>query len=844
MIDFSKRLSKSAKIKKVNPVEIYDTLDRSSEAGQLRPTQIRVLNKWYTDKKNSRDLIVKLHTGAGKTLIGLLMALSYINNDEGPAIYVCPNMYLMKQACAEARKFGIPFCVVSAENDIPNDFVEGKSVLITYVQKVFNGYSIFGIGNRSMNVGCIVLDDSHACIDSIVGACTIKIDTLSDAYLQIREIFENDLKTQGEGSYQDLLNNNSNVVLPIPYWCWQDNIERVTEILSRNSDDNNVKFAWPLLRDQLTDCFAYISNTRIEVTPMCLPINQFGIFNKAKHRILMSATTQEDTFFIKGLGLSVDAVSNPLIDETYTWSGEKMILIPELICENVNNDLFVNKVISASHDFGIVVLTPSFEKSKKYETMGCVVANAPGNDMFAIIKDFKRNYKNNSLVLANRYDGVDLPDNSCRVLIVDGVPYYDSLADKYEEQCRSQSEIIRIKTIQKIEQGLGRSVRGEKDYSVILVIGSDLIKYIRSVTNQKLFSSQTRRQIEIGFQIADMAKEDLNSEDVEQNVKMLYSTMKQCLERDDGWKAYYMSQMDEIDVSTQSKDNLYEILKKENEAYTYIISRNYEKAFAVIQDIINICEDDAEKGWYLQLGAKIQFHLSLTKSNALQIAAFSKNNQLLKPIEGISYNKIKFETDLTRNQKVISALRRYGSYEEFSIHLEDLLSNLTFGVQAEKFENAFFKIGEILGYNSQRPDKSIRKGPDVLWCVSNNKYVLVECKSEVQDTRKCISKSEAGQMEEHIGWFESEYGTATVLRIMAIPICKLASDAYFSKSVKIIRKRNLELLKKKIRGFFKEFRGYDLASLNVDFVQEQLIAHNLCDDFFIESFVESPYKDN
>lgn len=89
----------------------------------------------------------------------------------------------------------------------------------------------------------------------------------------------------------------------------------------------------------------------------------------------MSATTQEDTFFIKGLRLSVDAVQHPLVDKNYTWSGEKMILIPDSICENVDTDDLLKYVITAKHDFGIAVLTPSFEKSKKYEKMGGVLAN-------------------------------------------------------------------------------------------------------------------------------------------------------------------------------------------------------------------------------------------------------------------------------------------------------------------------------------------------------------------------------------------------------------------------------------------------------------------------------------
>lgn len=90
MIDFSKRLNSVVKSKKTNPVEIYDSLDRASMTGPLRPLQAKILEKWFCEKKDNKDLIVKLHTGAGKTLIGLLMAQSYINAGQGPAIYICP----------------------------------------------------------------------------------------------------------------------------------------------------------------------------------------------------------------------------------------------------------------------------------------------------------------------------------------------------------------------------------------------------------------------------------------------------------------------------------------------------------------------------------------------------------------------------------------------------------------------------------------------------------------------------------------------------------------------------------------------------------------------------------
>ena len=112
MVDFRKRLGIKQIEKKINPVEIYDSLDRRSVTGPLRPAQEDVLTTWYKNRRNDRDLIVKLHTGEGKTLIGLLILQSKINSGDGPCIFICPNIYLVEQACLEAEKFGVPFCVI------------------------------------------------------------------------------------------------------------------------------------------------------------------------------------------------------------------------------------------------------------------------------------------------------------------------------------------------------------------------------------------------------------------------------------------------------------------------------------------------------------------------------------------------------------------------------------------------------------------------------------------------------------------------------------------------------------------------------------------------------------
>lgn len=136
--------------------------------------------------------------------------------------------------------------------------------------------------------------------------------------------------------------------------------------------------------------------------------------------------------------------------------------------------------------------------------------------------------------MINRYDGIDLPDETCRILIIDSLPGFSDLADRYEEMCRPDSIIINKKIAQRIEQGLGRGVRGEKDYCVVIMIGSDLVKFVRSDKTRKYFSPQTQQQIKIGFEIAN-SEEESNKLDGEY-IKEVLSIAKQCIYRDDDWR--------------------------------------------------------------------------------------------------------------------------------------------------------------------------------------------------------------------------------------------------------------------------------------------------------------------
>ena len=826
MVDFSKRLNKKKIEKKVNPIDIYETVDRKSDTGPLRPAQTEILESWYNQRKEERDLIVKLHTGEGKTLVGLLILQSVINSNEGPCLYVCPNIYLVSQVCAEAEKFGIGYCTIGKEG-IPNDFISGEKILITHAQKLFNGLSIFGINNSFTKVGTIILDDSHTCIDTIKDAFSISIDKKENTnlYNSLISLFEDDLREQGEGSFLDITYGNYDTLLTVPYWSWYDKKSEVLDILSKHNGDNQVKFSWPLLKDSIEHYTCYITSSKIEISPYYPNVNDFPTFSKAQHRILMSATTQDDSFFIKGLDFNINSVQNPLVTTRQKWSGEKMIIVPSLIHDNLDRDLIVTKFSQASFkSFGSVALVPSTRKAHQYKAAGAVIADSQ-NIVEEIDKIKNKNFEK-LLVINNRYDGIDLPDEACRILIIDSIPYFNSLSDRYEEVCRPSSEIMNKRIAQKIEQGLGRGVRGEKDYCIIIIIGSDLVKFIRSIDSRKYFSAQTKKQIDIGLSIAEMTKED-EAEENQNHFNIVLSLVKQSVDRDESWKQYYVDEMDSI-IDYTTKSSLYEKLAIEREIEKDFLLNDYESACKKLQEYIDkYCSDELEKGWYLQQLARFYYKTNRIMSNDMQKAAFKNNNQLLKPKSGIAYKKVSY-INQNRLAKVRDFLVQFQNYGELQLATNEILDNLSFGINSNKFESSLQKVGEMLGFISQRPDKDIRKGPDNLWCGVENHYFIFECKNEVSDNREEINKHEAGQMNSHCAWFKSEYGdNVSVSRFLIIPTKNLSYQAEFEHDVKIIRKVKLRDLKRNIKHFIDNLHSYSLPDISDDTLQKLLSEHHL-----------------
>lgn len=85
VLDFGK-LNTGGAQQQTEPRKLFTTLNRSSRFRRPLDEQAEVLDNWF-EKRDRKDNTLKMNTGAGKTLVGLLVLQSSLNEKVHPAVY-------------------------------------------------------------------------------------------------------------------------------------------------------------------------------------------------------------------------------------------------------------------------------------------------------------------------------------------------------------------------------------------------------------------------------------------------------------------------------------------------------------------------------------------------------------------------------------------------------------------------------------------------------------------------------------------------------------------------------------------------------------------------------------
>lgn len=768
------------------------------------------------------------------------MLQSILSESKEPVIYLCPNKYLVTQTVAQAKTFGIK-TVEFEENDnsFPIDFLNAEAILITTCNKVFNGKSIFGLRDSihdEMIPGAILMDDAHKCLDIIREQFSFiinkyqKDESINPIYKQLWDLFKSTLNYQGHGTCIDI-ENEENCFLTIPFWKWQDNINDVITIFANNKENDSIKFSWNLLKNELKNCNCIISGKKIEIAPRLIPISQIPSFDKASKRFFMSATLTEDSFLVRDLGIDPESVRHPLRYEKLKYSGERLILFPTNVNTALNRLIlirWITNLSSQNKNFGVVSIVPSHYKARDWKDLGASIATSTDVMKNIDLLNAKINIKaaDNVLVLVNAYDGIDLPDDTCRILVLDSFPDYTSLMAKYIQKVRGDSKIINRQIAQRIEQGMGRAIRGFSDWCIVIVIGNDLTNFFSERKKKQYLSEEAQKQIEIG----DILTHAIIEEGA--TLSKLSETVQQSIDRDAGWKEFYKQEMSKLKEPRLDEEYLNNSIM-EREAEINYMNGQPIKATQIIDNLIAGSDSDDDRGWYLQLKATYLYATDSTNSMDVQIKAYEENSRLSKPESGLRYSKIDAKGK-NRAELILEYVKNKESRSSLILAVEQILDKIIFGVDSDRFEEGIKEAGELLGFAAERPEKIDKDGPDNLWFISNKTYWVIECKNQVKLSRDGISKDESGQMQNSISWFKNNYETSVGKPVFIHPSNILSSVAHLSDAAWVIKEEQLKLLKNNISSFYKSLP--EKRSLSEKIIVEKLMEFNL-DTSYLEKYL-------
>ncbi len=781
-LDFGK-LNAGTGAKQTDPRKIFTTLKRDARFKRPLDEQADVLDAWYA-RKAATDLTIKMNTGGGKTVVGLLCLQSSLNENVKPAVYITPDPFLVAQVLKEAKALGI----AATDDEKDPDFITGRAILVANVHKLFNGRSVFGVGEKKIPIGCVVIDDAHACLGVVNDQFCIKSQAGSPVYNGLLALFEEDLKVQSPTGLLDLKAMDPTFVMSVPYWAWQAKQDDVVRLLHAERNSKDLEWNWPLLNECIPLCTCVFGAGRLEIAPRFVPIDRIPAFATAKRRIYMTATLADDSILVSHFKADASEVVKPIRPKGGGDIGDRMILAPQEINPQYTVEEIKTLVSDIAADRNVVVIVPSKHRADFWKDAAKQVLDK--DNIQEGVGRLKAGHVGLT-VLINKYDGIDLPGEACELLVIDGLPEVAGLGERLEMVLLDGTKKQLVRQIQRIEQGMGRGVRSSDDHCVVLLLGGKLTQRLHQPDAEEMFSSATRAQIILGKEVAAQARG--------KSLEELEPILDLCLEQDDEWiQAGRNAVVNAPPIDDRPLDQNQVKLR---EAFDAVRIGRHDIAIERAQEAVTATKENRVKGYLKQQLAEYTNFTNPAKAQELQLAALSLNARLLKPIAGATYNKLSAPAG-GQARAAVDFMTRFLEGNDLVVWVNGLLDDLDWGEEGSKrFEAAMKDLGSFLGFGSHRPEEDVGRGPDNLWALGGLKYLVIECKSGAESASK-ISKGDTNQLNGSIVWFGEKYDkTCSMTPIMVHPKTIFEHAASPHADIRIVNRPGLKKLRDSIRAY-------------------------------------------
>ena len=751
-----------------NPEALFRDLPRLAHGPKhLWAHQADILRD-YLNHQNDPDLAIELPTGAGKTLVGMLIGEWRRRTFNERVVYLCPTLQLARQAVADARAAGISVVDLTGSNwgwD-SNDrlaYTQANAIAVAHYKAVFNSNS------QLDDADLLIFDDAHAAAGAIADTWTVRFDHGTTAYTQIVGLLTPGLPGTAAArllaaTHDPATRSEGYLVDPAVVTA---NLPALTQIVDVQAQLTNTKYSWRMVRDSVDACSVFVGADEVIIRPLLPPTSTHAPYTHPKQRLYLSATIGAGGELERAFGRRrITRMAVPAgWDERGT--GRRFFVFPELTDEfaRASGDpaagaALAKFVSDLMRDAGrSLLLAPSnftLEQMKMllvpsgFKSLGAT-------DVETTLVPFTSE-PHAVLGLANRYDGIDLPDEDCRLIVLAGLPVGADPQEKFYTTLLGAKRVLQERTRTRFAQGAGRATRNTNDRAVVVVLGQPLIAFAGDRDVQEGTHPEIRAELEIGIRnssrrpAADVA-----------------TAIRQFLDQDPAWNTHIEPEIRTLREQYAAADDT-DDTKALQAAAPYEIQGldaawrgSFDQAVRQAERAIQALAGGAELRPYQALWNYLAAHWArLAAANDASYAAQADNlmraanaaaarttwmpNRQLADGTAATAEAEASRLDKLAVDGLIAYAKSVDKARALTRAVTEMKENLS-QREANKYEQGLVALGKLLGADSHKPDEEARA--DAVWRWTDEMWASWEAKSEAKDESD-ISADDIRQANTHL----------------------------------------------------------------------------------------------
>lgn len=480
---------------------------------ELRPGQRLVLSRYARDHLRVSDLAIEMPTGEGKTLVALLLADWAL--DQGWSVaYLTGTRQLAERVEAEAAMLGLDAVRFAAKQ-------YGGARLDDYHQAqvvgVMNYWVYFNSRPVPQPADLLIFDDAHLAEQPLSGLQTVRIPNRpGDARQLYRTVCS--LVSARTDAYAGLPAMHDGTALPgtppelLSFSDWAAVMSPVRDAVDASpfSNENEVKWVWPTVRERLDRCGVLIGPSGIEIRPYHPPTQLNAGYSQAKQRIYLSATlgSMDDLQRRVGGERVVRLVPDTPLPSGST--GERRFVLNPTGGEPLD-DTVLDWALDEADSAGGRAAWLCASHSEADALQDWLVAAdekvfrlRPGDDDMV---DLWSRAQKGHLVTAGRYDGLDLPGDMCNLVVLTSVPQASSEFERFVVAYLGDATYMRHRVGQRVTQALGRANRTPTDWSLYLGLDPRFAQMLADPAVRAAIPETTQPTIRAALELYDQGWE-------------------------------------------------------------------------------------------------------------------------------------------------------------------------------------------------------------------------------------------------------------------------------------------------------------------------------------------------